>query len=156
MLGSKLEWSRIVFLQGSLAQNDRIQVGWGRYPRVKNHGPGRVGRYPPMCQRLATYTEENDWISHLLRKMKGKYIHIYMSWNCAFFKFFIFIRYFPHLHFQCYPKSPPYHPPPTPLPTHSHFLALAFSCTGAYKVCMSNGPLFPVMADWAIFWYICS
>ncbi|EDL00036.1 mCG146956 [Mus musculus] len=25
------------------------------------------------------------------------------------------IRYFPHLHFQCYPKSPPY-PPPTPLP----------------------------------------
>jgi hypothetical protein len=36
--------------------------------------------------------------------------------------------------------------PPTP-PTHSHFLALAFPCTGAYKVCMSNGPLFPVMAD---------
>jgi hypothetical protein len=24
--------------------------------------------------------------------------------------------------------------PPTPLPTHSHFLALAFPCTGAYKV----------------------
>jgi hypothetical protein len=37
--------------------------------------------------------------------------------------------------------------PPTPLPTHSHFLALAFPCTGAYKVCKSNGPLFPVMAD---------
>jgi hypothetical protein len=37
--------------------------------------------------------------------------------------------------------------PPTPLPTHSHFLALAFPCTGAYKVCMTNGPLFPVMAD---------
>ena len=55
-------------------------------------------------------------------------------------------RYFPHLHFQCYPKSPPY-PPPTPLPTHSHFLALAFPCTGAYKVCLTNGPLFPVMAD---------
>jgi hypothetical protein len=36
---------------------------------------------------------------------------------------------------------------PTPLPTHSHFLALAFPCTGAYKVCMTNGPLFPVMAD---------
>jgi hypothetical protein len=58
-----------------------------------------------------------------------------------------FIRYFPHLHFQCYPKSPPYPPPPTPLPTHSHFLALAFPCTEAYKVCMTNGPLFPVMAD---------
>ena len=33
------------------------------------------------------------------------------------------------------------------VPTHSHFLALAFPCTGAYKVCLSNGPLFPVMAD---------
>jgi hypothetical protein len=46
--------------------------------------------------------------------------------------------------------------PPQPLPTHSHFLALAFPCTGAYKVCKSNGPLFPVMATvnsfkwWAI------
>jgi hypothetical protein len=59
---------------------------------------------------------------------------------------FFLIRYFPHLHFQCYPKSPPY-PPPTPLPTHSHFLALAFPFTGAYKVCKSKGPLFPVMAD---------
>jgi hypothetical protein len=58
------------------------------------------------------------------------------------------IRHFPHLHFQCYPKSPPYSPilPPIPLPTHPHFLALAFPCIGAYKVCKSNGPLFPVMA----------
>jgi hypothetical protein len=37
--------------------------------------------------------------------------------------------------------------PPTSLPTHSYFLALEFPCTGAYKVYMSNGPLFPVMAD---------
>jgi hypothetical protein len=36
---------------------------------------------------------------------------------------------------------------PTPIPTPSHFLALAFPCTGAYKVCKSSGPLFPVMAD---------
>jgi hypothetical protein len=36
---------------------------------------------------------------------------------------------------------------PTPLSTHSHFLALAFPCTGAHKVCKSIGPLFPVMAD---------
>jgi hypothetical protein len=63
-----------------------------------------------------------------------------------FFTIF-FIRYFPHLYFQCYPKSPPPIHPHTPLTTHSHFLALAFPCTGAYKVCKSNGPLFPVMAD---------
>ena len=61
--------------------------------------------------------------------------------------FFFFITYFPQLHFQCYHKSPPHPPPHTPLPTHSHFLALAFPCTGAYKVCLTNGPLFPVMAD---------
>jgi hypothetical protein len=63
------------------------------------------------------------------------------------FFFPFFIRYLAHLHFQCYTKSPPYPPTPTPLPTHSPFLALAFPCTGAYKVCVSNGPLFPVMAD---------
>jgi hypothetical protein len=62
-----------------------------------------------------------------------------------FFPFFI--RYLAHLHFQCYTKSPPYPPTPTPLPTHSPFLALVFPSTGAYKVCKSNGPLFPVMAD---------
>jgi hypothetical protein len=58
----------------------------------------------------------------------------------------ILIRYFLHLHFQCYPQSPPY-PPPTPLPTHSHFLALAFPCPEAYKVCKTKGPLFPRMAN---------
>ena len=45
---------------------------------------------------------------------------------------------------------------PAPLPTHSRFLALAFLCTGAYKVCNTKGPLILVMADKAIFCYICS
>ena len=36
---------------------------------------------------------------------------------------------------------------PAPLPTHYRFLALALPCIGAYKVCKSNGPLFPVMAN---------
>ena len=62
-----------------------------------------------------------------------------------------------HLHFKIFllriflnyisnaiPKVP-HILPPTSLPTHSHYLALAFSCTGAYTVCMSNGPLFPVI-----------
>jgi hypothetical protein len=57
------------------------------------------------------------------------------------------IRYFLHLHFKCYPKSPPYPPLPTPLPTHSHFLALVFPYTKPYKVCKTKGPLFPMMAD---------
>jgi hypothetical protein len=57
--------------------------------------------------------------------------------------FFFLLRIFLNYISNAIPKVPP----PTPLPTHSHFLALVFSCTGAYKVCLSNGPLFPVMAD---------
>jgi hypothetical protein len=72
-------------------------------------------------------------------------ISLGMSFFSLFFPLIFFITYFPQLHFQCYPKSL-LHPPPTPLPTHFPFLALAFPCTGAYKVCKTNGPLFPLMA----------
>jgi hypothetical protein len=58
-------------------------------------------------------------------------VHILFFFR-LFIYLFIYFRYFPHLHFQCYPKSPPY--PPTPLPTHSHFLALAFPCTGTWTL----------------------
>jgi hypothetical protein len=36
--------------------------------------------------------------------------------------------------------------PPTPLPTHSRFLALVFPCTEAYEDCKTNGTLLPLMA----------
>jgi hypothetical protein len=62
------------------------------------------------------------------------------------------IRYFLHLHFKRYPKSPPY-PPPTPLPTRSHFLALTFPCTEEYKVCKTKGPLFPMLE--LDYWFRC-
>ena len=52
-----------------------------------------------------------------------------------FFLLGVFLVYI----FNAIPKVPHTHPPP--------FLALVFPCTGAYKVCKSNGPLFPVMAD---------
>jgi hypothetical protein len=45
------------------------------------------------------------------------------------------------------PKVPYTHPPRALLPTHSHFLALALPCTGAYIVCNTKGPLFPMMAN---------
>jgi hypothetical protein len=38
-------------------------------------------------------------------------------------------------------------PHPALLPTHFQFQTLVFSCTGAYKVCKTKGPLFPVMTD---------
>jgi hypothetical protein len=69
----------------------------------------------------------------------------------AFFFFYYFYFYFLLGIFLNYisnaiPKVP-HTLPPTSLPAHSHFLALAFPCTRAYKICMSNGCLFPVMAD---------
>jgi hypothetical protein len=44
-------------------------------------------------------------------------------------------------------KVPPHPPTPTLPPTQSHLLALAFPCTEAYKVCTTNWPLFPLMAN---------
>jgi hypothetical protein len=49
--------------------------------------------------------------------------------------------------FQMLSQKIPIATSPTPLSTHSHFLALAFPCTGAYKICKTKGPLFPMMAD---------
>jgi hypothetical protein len=89
---------------------------------------------------------ENRFFSHTIKPHYG----FPFLWSFLFF----LIRYFPHLHFQCYPKGPPYPPTPNPLPTHCPFLALVFPCTGAYKVCKSNGPLFAVMTNYAISWYI--
>jgi hypothetical protein len=67
---------------------------------------------------------------------------LFSSVSHFFFNFYFLIRYFLYLHFKCFPKSPPY-PPPTPLPTHSLFLALAFPCTEAYKVCRAKGASLP-------------
>ena len=59
---------------------------------------------------------------------------------------FFLIRYFLLYISNAIPKVPPL-PSPTALPTNSHFLALVFPCTEAYKVCKTKGPLFPMMAD---------
>jgi hypothetical protein len=70
---------------------------------------------------------------------KGMHLCIYFFFNFLLDMFFIYIS-------NAIPKVP-YTPTPAPLPIHSHFLALAFSCTGAYKVCKTKGPLFSMMAD---------
>jgi hypothetical protein len=53
--------------------------------------------------------------------------------------FFIYIS-------NAIPKAPYALPRTAPQTTHSCFLALAFPCTGAYKVCNTKGPLFSMMA----------
>jgi hypothetical protein len=55
-----------------------------------------------------------------------------------FFSFFLFLfeldTFFIYIS-NATPKVPYTLPYAAPLPTHSHFLALVFPCTGAYKVC---------------------
>jgi hypothetical protein len=63
------------------------------------------------------------------------------NYNLLFTSSFFLIRYFLHLCFKCYPENPLYPPTPCPAPqlTHSCFLALAFSCTGAYNLRKAKG-----------------
>jgi hypothetical protein len=61
-----------------------------------------------------------------------------------FFKFLLDI-FFIYIS-NAIPKVPYTLPHPAPLPTHYHFVALDFLCTGAYKVARARG-LFPMMAD---------
>jgi hypothetical protein len=71
-----------------------------------------------------------------------------ISHSCApYCAFFLLLHIFLNYISNAIPKVP--HTLPPHFPTHSFpfFLALAFPCTGAYTVCVSNGPLFPVMAD---------
>jgi hypothetical protein len=86
--------------------------------------------------------KSNKSVAFLYTKDKQAEKEIRETTPFIFFFFTFFIRYFLHLHFQCYPKSHPYssltpQPTHTAPPTHSHILALAFPCTEAYKVCPS-------------------
>jgi hypothetical protein len=59
----------------------------------------------------------------------------------------IFLYFLLGIYFIYISNAIPKVPQPAPPPTLSHFLALAFPCTEAYKVCTTNGPLFPLMAN---------
>jgi hypothetical protein len=81
--------------------------------------------------------------------LKELYIYWKKDTDMIFLFFQFFIRYFLLLYFKCYPESPlnHHHTRRAPLNTYSHILALVFPCNGAYKVCKTKGPLFPMMAD---------
>jgi hypothetical protein len=75
----------------------------------------------------------------------------YWLWGscfCCCCCFCFFIRYFLYLHFKCYTKSSLYSPPVLlPYPPTPTSWPWCFPCTGAYKVCKTKGPLFPMIAD---------
>ena len=70
------------------------------------------------------------------------------SFSLEIFYFILFYYYWVFISFT-FPMLP--QKSPTPSHTHSHLLALVFLYTKAYKVCTTNGPLFPLMAGQAIF-----
>jgi hypothetical protein len=75
---------------------------------------------------------------HLIKKLPEFLLFIFLNFLLGIF--FIYIS-------NAILKVPYTLPRPTLLPTHSHFLALLFPCTGAYIVCKTKGPLFLIMAD---------
>jgi hypothetical protein len=78
------------------------------------------------------------------------FTYLLRKWNISITELLFLVSFLLDIFFiyisNAIPKVPYTHPP-TPPPTHSHFLALAFPCTGAYTVCKTKGPLFPMMAD---------
>jgi hypothetical protein len=99
-----------------------------------------------VCKTRASLPNDGR-LGHLLLQMQLETRALGGYWlvHIVFFVFFFYV--FSSITFPMLSqKSPTPSLPPTPLPTHSHFLALAFPCTGAYKVYLTNGPLFPVMA----------
>jgi hypothetical protein len=94
----------------------------------------------------------NEYIMQLTRtvdKHKNSYEMYFLGTvnfkGISFFKYFYYI--FSSITFPMLSQKSPIPSPPLPYPHIPIFLALAFPCTGAYTVCVSNGPLFPVMAD---------
>ena len=89
-----------------------------------------------------------------------KQMKLFIIYGFFFFVFFFFQNFYQIISsftFQMLSqKSPITSPGHALLPTHSHFLVLEFPCTGAYQVCKTKGPLSPMMANQAIFCYICS
>jgi hypothetical protein len=64
----------------------------------------------------------------------------------SFFNYFLKLGIFFIYISNATPKVPQTHPS-TLLPSHSHFMTLAFPCTEAYKVSNTKEALLPVMAN---------
>jgi hypothetical protein len=81
---------------------------------------------------------EEERYGKLIGEREGK---LWLGWEKNLFSFYFsflldFLKYIFQMLTQKFPIPSPN---PAPLPTHSCFLALAFLCTGAYKVCKAKG-----------------
>jgi hypothetical protein len=115
--------------------------------------------YWPLIQRVAKVTRTPYLSGEQISQNKNKYhtetastrVKRFLRDQIIICDVLLFIRFyyiFSLFTFQMLSQKFPIRSPcPAPLPTHSHFLALAFPCTGAYKVCNTKRPLFPMMAE---------
>jgi hypothetical protein len=100
-----------------------------------------------LCQTLLFVSQitQNVLKIYLLLRFINCFFLIFIVAKAVLLKYFYYI--FSSYISNAIPKVPHILPPPLPYPPIPIFLALVFACTGAYTVCVSNGPLFPVMAD---------
>jgi hypothetical protein len=83
---------------------------WGGYSNPKES-------VPYLCSVYCHHFSNSKCIKMSSTKQRHKIFHWVLSFthfHCFSSKLFFLIRYFLHLHFQCYPKSPPYPPPNSP------------------------------------------
>jgi hypothetical protein len=86
---------------------------WGHLPWVCELQGGYFPSPPPSLLRdkaTATCKNYSEWMRSCKVQKSSLFIYLFFC-----FIFIFCIRYFPHLHFQCYPKSPPYPPPNSPI-----------------------------------------
>ena len=90
-------------------------------------------------------SREGLWTSYLV--LSNFYYYFFILFYFLIYFYYIFSSItFPMLSQKSPIPSPPLPYPLIPIFFFFFFLALAFPCTGTYTVCVSNGPLFPVMA----------
>ena len=134
-----LAWKRWLLVVGVLEVMPQLSCKEGTFMRVRvatmiNHPKTLV----IICGSTTVYVN--------FHSSKRK-IDVPQTARVTFFFFNIFYYIFSSVTFPMLSQKSPIPSPLLPYPPIPIFLALAFPCTGAYTVCVSNGPLFPVMAD---------
>ena len=94
-------------------------------------------RSPVLRVRWIFYDWTQTWQSFAVYMLGTSNQLVYAAWlvvhcmaNLFFYYFYFLLGIFLIYLSNAIPKVP--HTPPTPLPTHSHFLALAFPCMGSF------------------------
>jgi hypothetical protein len=78
---------------------------------------GWIPKWGSLYSELCLFNSFHGYFVPPSKRILSFWANIRLSVSAYHVCSFFIIRYFPHLYFQCYPRSPPY--PPTLPPTHS-------------------------------------